>query len=129
MNLPKIAIELLASYGEVETVYLFGSIADGTATPQSDFDIGVRCKSGLSKEELYNLQFELAGKLCLVLKTDKVDLIVLGATSNSELRYNIIHDGIVCFDRSRDRIAYETRIAHEYEDHIICLRRHGLTAR
>ena len=59
--MPKNIQEMIADIPEtcwdkhhVLAVYLFGSVAQGTAGPLSDVDVGVLLPIGFTKEELYD---------------------------------------------------------------------------
>ena len=118
-------ISICTSYPEVKAVYLFGSRATGSADENSDYDIAVLCERGTSSERCGMLQIELNGRLCIALRTDAVDLVVMNTASSIELLYAIIQDGERLFDRGEDTDEYEMRRKHEYEDHIMSLKRAG----
>jgi predicted nucleotidyltransferase len=112
---------------DILAVYLFGSLAEGTATPASDVDVAVLCAPGREQFFYHDRQLELAGKLPLLLKRDDVDVVVLNAAQSSELKYSIVQDGEVILDKTTDLVEYEIRVKHEYYDHMAALRRAGLT--
>ena len=120
-------VALFASYPEIKAAYLFGSVAEGTQRQSSDVDFAVLCQQGLGPSRYGELQVELNGKLSSALGTDNFDVVVLNATQNIELKYNVIQDGRIIFDRSDDLAEFEIRVSHEYQDHMSALRRHGLT--
>ncbi len=53
----------LASYPEIVFSYLFGSRADGTARPDSDWDVAVYLDEGLCARERFQVRLDLAGDL------------------------------------------------------------------
>lgn len=112
---------------EITLVYLFGSYADGTANAASDIDIAVLCKKGKAEAFYQQLQLELIGKLSLALKSDDIDVVILNTVSSTELKYNVIQDGVIIYDRDGDSSTFELRTRHEYLDHMAALRRAGLT--
>ena len=75
--------------GGCTSIYIFGSLAEGRATPRSDIDFAVR---GCPDSEFYNLQ----GKLLLELSRS-ADLIDLGSdqelASFLEREATLIHVG------------------------------------
>lgn len=117
--------QLCSRHPAVEAVYLFGSQADGSAGPHSDFDFGVLCARGTSPEECGNIQADLCGQLCLALRTNAVDVVVINLVKSAELKYAIIQDGELLFSRVQNLDDFELRVRHEYYDHMAGLRRAG----
>jgi len=72
----KVCLEALqrrfASDEHVILAYLFGSQADGTAGPQSDYDIAL-----LVRQPSLALQARLAHEIGIILGTDRVDVVLL----------------------------------------------------
>ena len=92
-------IELVASEPRVLAVFLFGSLADGFATPQSDIDLGV-----LFDREI-NLKTELAFavEVSAALGTDQVDVVNLNR-ANLLLRFRAIA-GKLLYERDFVRVS------------------------
>lgn len=80
---------------DVECTIVFGSYAKSTQTKESDIDIAIKIKGGISKEELHKLNIQLEE----VLKKD-VDLIDLD-NANSVLKYEIIYSGTPIYIKSQ----------------------------
>ena len=57
---------------EILLAYLFGSQAEGTAGPQSDYDIAL-----LVRQPSRALQARLAHEIGIILGTDRVDVVLL----------------------------------------------------
>lgn len=119
-------IPLFASYQAIKLVYFFGSRATGEAGPMSDYDFAIYADNFTTKK-MFDLKIELGGKLSLALKTDQVDVVVLNLAKNSELKYNIIKEGILIFEREPYRLIMEPKILNEYFDFHTMLVRHKLT--
>lgn len=119
-------IPLFNSYPSIKLVYFFGSRATGQAGPMSDYDFALYADN-LTAKKMFNLKIELSGKLSLALKTDKVDVVMLNLSKSSELKYNIIKEGILIFEREPYRIMAEPKILNEYFDFHDMLIRHKLT--
>ena len=119
-------IPLFASYQSVKLVYFFGSRATDEAGPMSDYDFALYADN-LTAKQMFDLKIELSGKLSLALKTDKVDVVMLNLSKSSELKYNIIKEGILIFEREPYRIIAEPKILNEYFDFHDMLIRHKLT--
>ena len=82
---------------DLVAVYRFGSVADGTARPDSDLDLAVLCDGPLS----YETRFELIGQLAM-LSGRPVDLIDL-STASTVMRAQIVTTGkrFYCVDAPR----------------------------
>ena len=102
-------------YPEIKLVYFFGSKADGDSGPLSDYDFAVYFDSR-DKKQMFNIKLELTGKLSKILKTDKIDLVILNLTEQPELKYNIIKDGKVIFEEEPFKVLIEPKILNEYFD-------------
>ncbi len=121
----QLLVNYLSTLPEISAVYLFGSQVDGSTHSNSDVDLAILFKRGLSAEFYADQQLFLGGKLCQILKRDDVDLVVLNRASSSELKYSIVHDGEVLFEREPNLAEYELRVEHEYYDHLAALKRNG----
>ncbi len=101
---------------EVRVVYLFGSQARGTVANSSDIDIGVLLNEDFVKESVYGYRADLTAELISLLRTDKVDLVVLNHAPPL-LAHSVILDGIVllCKDES-ERIAFEVKMLNRFLD-------------
>jgi len=104
-----------AEHGDgLAAVYLFGSVARGTAGPDSDVDVGV-----LFQEEpaavLSSSTLRLEGAL-----EDLLGLrcqVVAMNTAPVDLAIRILRAGVLLLDRDRSaRIRYEVRTRNEYFD-------------
>jgi len=84
----KIKKELLNYFKDSETIYLFGSFANGTFTKNSDIDIAILYKQPIPPLELFNKQNELF----MIFNRD-IDLIDLQNT-NLVFAYEIINHSI-----------------------------------
>jgi len=61
------------------------------------------------------------------LLTDKVDVVILNLTDSPELKYNIITQGRLIYEKEPYRIIVEPRILNDYFDFRSLLLRHHLT--
>jgi len=102
----------------IDLAYIFGSRAAGEEGPMSDFDIAVLFSEFLP----FPLRYALAHKLKTVLKTDRVDLVVLNKAP-IELRYAVIAFGIVAYEANVEtRVEYEASTLSLYGDFLPVLR-------
>lgn len=98
----------------VIAVYLFGSVARGTARPESDVDVAVLIDHAPSPR-LGGPRFTLEGDLERALGR-RVDLVLLN-DAPVDLRARILRDGRLLLDRvPAARIAFEVRTRNEAFD-------------
>lgn len=127
MIIDKMAAFFSAQNG-VRFAYLFGSHAKGETGAISDIDIAVYLYSKLDKNKRFDLRLELIGQICGILKTDKVDLIVLN-DSPLLLSFNAIYGGILLNSKDEGaRVKFETRTMSLYFDQQYYYRRHAKMA-
>lgn len=108
--------------GDAVAVYLFGSVARGTAHARSDVDVAV-----LFEEEppptLEGLQLDLEAELTLDLGIP-VQLVVLNWAS-SDLIHRVLRDGKLVLNRDPSkRIRFEVKARNEFFDLQPFLRRY-----
>jgi hypothetical protein len=106
----------------VVAVYLFGSVARGEATEESDVDLGLLYEtvpSSSYRGQPYLLQAELAQRL-----GREVEVVVLN-TAPVDLVHRVLRDGVLLFDTDRRaRIAFEVKSRNEYFDLLPTLNRY-----
>jgi len=107
---------ILQKRDEFRVVYLFGSLARGIISNFSDIDIGVLLNEDFVKESAYGYRADLTAELISLLRTDKIDLVVLNHAPPL-LAHRVVRDGIVlhCKDES-ERIAFEVRMLNRFLD-------------
>jgi predicted nucleotidyltransferase len=109
----------------IAAVWLFGSVARGTARPDSDVDVGVLWADDRSPEGGASLDVE--GELERHVGHE-TQLVVLNRAP-VDLTHRVLRDGILVFEgNARARIAFEVRTRNEYFDllpHLRRYRRHG----
>ncbi|RCV66169.1 hypothetical protein C5S53_00145 [Methanophagales archaeon] len=112
----KKVVEFLSTQERVKLAYLFGSVANGKEGKLSDVDIAVFLDESLSKKERFSLQLKLISKLTGILKTDRIDLIVMNNAPIS-LNYEIIKANHPLLVRDEgQKIDCEHRILSGYLD-------------
>jgi predicted nucleotidyltransferase len=101
----------VASFPEVVAVYLFGSVARGEKTPESDVDLAILLDRQIGLPRL----LEIMGALMEV-AGDKVDVSILNELP-LPLQFRVVRDGRLLYVRNdRVRTAFETRVVEEYLD-------------
>lgn len=115
-----IIAEYFGSRPGIAAVYLFGSVARGTARANSDVDIGVLYESSIPKTLLgqpFAEEADLAERLAR-----PVQVIVMNQAP-VDLVHRILRDGVLVLEPNRSRrIAFEVRSRNEYFDLLPILR-------
>jgi uncharacterized protein len=113
-------------YPKIKLVYFFGSRARNESGPLSDYDFAFYLDER-DKKEISEIRLGLIDKMSRVLKTDKIDVVMLNTTESPELKYNIIKDGKLIFEKEPFKVLIEPRILNEYFDFKIMLLKYNLT--
>ena len=109
-------IDFLSKQEHVRLAYLFGSVAKGKAGKLSDVDIAVLLDESLNKKQKFDLQLELISDISELLKTDKIDLVVINEAPLS-LKFEIIKANCPLFVRDRmEKIDFEQMVMSRYLD-------------
>jgi len=124
-NLKEKLAKIFSECPSVKLAYLFGSRANNTSGPISDYDFAIY----LEKEsDNFNVKLDLLAKLSKLLKSDLVDLVCFSNKTPSELKYAIIKEGLILFERNFARLDLEPKVLSEYFDYRENMVRHGLTS-
>lgn len=100
----------------VELAYLFGSTARDDNGMLSDIDIAVHLKNSLSKHELNQKRLELISGLTTLLKSDRVDLVIMNHAP-PVLNFEVIKVNMPVYVRDRDfKLDVEQQIMSRYLD-------------
>jgi hypothetical protein len=100
----------------VRLAYLFGSHAAGRANAESDVDIAVLLHDEPSPAARLEERLLLTGELSQLLKTDRMDVVVLNEASPL-LAYEVLQRGKLMYvANDADRIEFQVRTLREYED-------------
>ena len=111
---------------KIKLVYFFGSKAKRKAGPLSDYDFAFYVEEK-DKKRIFELQLKLIKDLTQFLKTDKVDILMLNLIEGPELKYNIINEGKLIYEKEPYKVLIEPRILNEYFDFRMSLLRYNLT--
>jgi predicted nucleotidyltransferase len=114
------------SYPEIKLAYLFGSRAGQACGPTSDYDFAVYfgdTKAG----RMFSIKLDLITQISHILKSDRVDIVILNLTKSPELKYAVVKEGILIFEREPFKVMVEPKILNEYFDFHMMLSKHGLT--
>jgi len=100
----------------VQTAYLFGSRADGSAYPDSDYDIACLFDNYDSIRKDYDFVISLQMELEEALAPVKIDLVILNKASII-MRFNIIKHGVILYCNDDDkRTDFEDIVIRDYLD-------------
>jgi len=100
----------------VRVAYLFGSYGKDKAGPLSDLDIAVLLDGCLDKREIFDLRLRLINGISSILRTDKVDVVIMN-NAPLLLNYNIISEGKILDSKDElERVMFETHILSRYLD-------------
>ena len=111
-----------ANPGDAVAVYLYGSVARGTAREGSDVDVGVLLEKDPPRT-LQGLKLDLEADLEDLVEVP-VQLIVLNRAP-VDLIHRVLRDGKLLLDRDRSkRIQFEVKARSEYFDLLPILQRY-----
>lgn len=104
-----------SKYEEVDVAYLFGSVARGDFTEESDLDFAVLLSRGFSDPyDLVRLISDLAEALGV--NDEKINLVVLNDAS-LELAYKVVSEGVILYERDVEkRVDFEVKTLKFYLD-------------
>lgn len=105
--------EVFAGKGVV-LAYLFGSYAEGTATPKSDLDIAVLVEG--ESGDLYESYRELFLAVREALGTERFDLLLLNGAPLS-LKFEVVSHGRLIYCRDEDLLnEFEMDVIRKFQD-------------
>ena len=118
---------IFEKFPQVKLVYFFGSQAEGTAGHLSDYDFAVYVETARKSKSL-DIRLQLMGQISRLLKSDKVDVVLLNEVTSPEMKYLVISTGRLIFEREPYKVLVEPKILHEYFDFREMLLRYKLTS-
>ncbi|MFA5822206.1 MAG: nucleotidyltransferase domain-containing protein [Thermodesulfovibrionales bacterium] len=113
-------------YPEIKLVYFFGSRAKRSHGPLSDYDFAVYF-GDTKKKKMFTIKLDLIAQICRILKSDRVDVVILNLTKSPELKYSVLKEGILIFEKEPFKVIVEPKILNEYFDFNIFLSKYGHT--
>lgn len=118
--------DIFRDYPEIKLVYFFGSRAINKSGPLSDYDFAFYFNK-INKKKILDIKFILFDRIGRLLKTDKIDIVILNLAEKPELKYRIIKEGKLIFEREPYKLLAEPKILNEYFDFHNLLSRYNLT--
>lgn len=119
-------VSIFKLYSQVKLVYFFGSRARGANGFLSDYDFGVYLEEK-DKKKRFDIRLRLMGSLSSELEVDAVDVVILNDAESPELKYSIIKEGKIIYEKEPYKVFLEPHILNEYFDFMYGLRKYGLT--
>ena len=118
--------KIFSSFPEVGLAYFFGSRASSTHGPLSDYDFAIYLdeNDNLKKAEI---KLSILTEINKILKTDQVDLVVLNDAESPELKYKIIKEGKIIYEKESYKVIVEPKIMNQYFDFMYGLGKYNLT--
>jgi predicted nucleotidyltransferase len=106
--------ELVSRRSDIVAAWVFGSVARGTASANSDLDVAV-LRGRAATGSLTDLPWDLAPALEQAAGR-RVDLVVIDE-ADPDLVHRVLRDGVLVLDRDPSRrIAFEVRMRNAYFD-------------
>jgi len=117
---------IFRAHTEIKLVYFFGSRLKLEHGKLSDYDFAIYLDSK-NKERMYEIKIDMIVKISRLLKSDEVDFVVLNLTDNPDLKYLIIKEGRLIYEKKPFKVIVEPRILNEYFDFHTSMVKHNLT--
>ena len=117
---------IFKSFPQIKLVYFFGSKANGKSGPLSDYDFAFYLNEW-NRKKMFEIKFKLMDELSRLLETDEVDVVILNLAESPELKYQIVANGKLIYEKEPFRVLVEPKILNEYFDFRQFLLRHNLT--
>lgn len=117
---------IFRAYPEIKLVYLFGSRATGSEGPLSDYDFAIYLDTK-DKTRMHEIKVDMIVSIGRLLKTDRIDVVILNLTGSPDLKYMIIKEGCLIYEKKPFKLIVEPRILNEYFDFQKMLAKHNLT--
>jgi len=103
-------------YPEIKLVYFFGSKAKNKASILSDYDFAVYFDKKISISQIKEITLSLIAKISSILKSDNIDLVILNQSLSPILKFNIIKEGKLIYEKPPYKLLVEPLIYNEYFD-------------
>ena len=107
---------LFFQFREIKLAYLFGSQANHRVSPLSDYDFAVYLDPATEIVRQKDILLGLIAEITSILKSDQIDVVILNQCSSLLLKYNVIKEGILIFQRPPYKLLVEPVIYSQYFD-------------
>ncbi|MEK7522752.1 MAG: nucleotidyltransferase domain-containing protein [Patescibacteria group bacterium] len=109
-------VSLFTRYKEIKLVYLFGSQVTKKTTPLSDYDFAIYLDEKTPSIRKNDIILDLNFRISSILKTNSVDVVILNNFLSPLLKFNIINDGKLIYEKIPYRLMIEPQIFDQYFD-------------
>lgn len=106
---------IFRKHPEIKLAYFFGSKSINKSGPLSDYDFAFYLNQR-DKQKMFELKLALIAEISHLLKTDKIDAVILNLAESLELKYSIIKEGKLIYEIEPFKVLMEPRILNEYFD-------------
>ncbi len=117
---------IVSQFDEIKLLYVFGSRARNKTTPLSDYDFAIYLDEKTSKQKEKDIILQLIARLSIILKSNKVDVVVLNKTLSPILKYMVLKEGKLIYQKEPYKLIAEPAIYNEYFDFQVFKRIHNL---
>lgn len=117
---------LFSQYKEIKLVYLFGSQAKKKISPLSDYDFAVYFDQNIDVDCQKELILTLISGISLIIRTEKIDLVVLNQSFSPLFKFNILKEGNLIYQQPPYKLIVEPAIYSEYFDFKIFTQNYNL---
>lgn len=107
---------LFSQFEEIKLVYLFGSQATKRVTLLSDYDFALYLDPKIKINRKKEIILTLIAEISTILQTDELDLTLLNDSIFPLLKFNILKEGILIYQKYPYKILVEPTIYNEYFD-------------
>ncbi len=117
-SIKKTLADYFERHPEIEVAYIFGSVAQGKSGDLSDIDLAILVDRQQVNENVYRYGYkaEITTDLIRLLKTNKVDLVILDEASTL-LRHRVLYHGKLIHTKNEiKRIQFQTNTIDKYVD-------------
>lgn len=118
--------QIAQKFSEVKLLYLFGSQAENKITKLSDYDFAIYLDEKTSAEKEKEIVLQLNAKLSLILKSNNIDIVVLNKSISPVLKYMVLKEGKIIYQKEPYRLIVEPAIYNEYFDFQVFKRSHSI---
>jgi len=114
----------VSKHAEIVAAYIFGSVAQGRARPDSDIDIAVLLVRPIPDARALRYRLKLTSELGAALHRDDVQLVVLN-DAPPLLAHRVLSQGLLVFERSHAaRVRFHVQTASRYADLVPTMERY-----
>ena len=107
---------LFSLHKEIKLVYLFGSHAKNKTSPLSDYDFAMYFDQNIDINHMKELVLGLITEISSIIKSEKIDLVLLNQPISPLLKFNILKEGKLIYQQLPYRLIVEPAIYNEYFD-------------